>query len=284
MPNQYGEKIAALRRAKGMTQADLGKEMNVTFQAVSKWERGESLPDLETLSRIAKFFEVPLGYFEDDEAAEAFHYYRESTGEGKMLGICTQCGKVVHSGEEAETDPFLVCKACSERIAAEQERKKQELADLDRRKKAVEQARIEGMKAKDRSYCNRGLIWGAVITAIFMILAIVGSAMNSAGYAEYLISIGISVFFIYPFVTQLFWDGFIREVTLTGGKIVGTPGVIFSLDLDGIIFLIVVKILFAILRMLIFIVTLLFFVLVAILFSPFAFVPQLIKCRRGTLD
>ena len=43
-----GEKIASLRKAKGMTQAELGAELNVTFQAVSKWERGESYPDFAT--------------------------------------------------------------------------------------------------------------------------------------------------------------------------------------------------------------------------------------------
>ena len=62
-----GEKIASLRKAKGMTQAELGAELNVTFQAVSKWERGESYPDFDTMSRLAKLFGVPLSYFENDE-------------------------------------------------------------------------------------------------------------------------------------------------------------------------------------------------------------------------
>ena len=37
-----GEKIAELRKKRGMTQDDLGKAMNVSYQAVSKWERDES--------------------------------------------------------------------------------------------------------------------------------------------------------------------------------------------------------------------------------------------------
>ncbi|MDE6399197.1 MAG: helix-turn-helix domain-containing protein, partial [Clostridiales bacterium] len=63
---EYGEKIAALRKEHGMTQAELGNELNVTYQAVSKWERGESYPNFDTLSRIAKLFAVPIGYFEED--------------------------------------------------------------------------------------------------------------------------------------------------------------------------------------------------------------------------
>lgn len=60
-----GEKISDLRKKRGMTQDDLGKAMNVSYQAVSKWERGESQPDFETMSKIAKLFGVPIGYFEE---------------------------------------------------------------------------------------------------------------------------------------------------------------------------------------------------------------------------
>ena len=59
-----GFKIAALRRKKGCTQAELGMHLNISAQAVSKWERGESCPDFDTLCRLASFFEVPISYFE----------------------------------------------------------------------------------------------------------------------------------------------------------------------------------------------------------------------------
>ena len=62
----YGEKIAALRKKNDMTQAQLGDALNVTYQAVSKWERDETHPDFETMSKIAKLFRVPLSYFEED--------------------------------------------------------------------------------------------------------------------------------------------------------------------------------------------------------------------------
>ena len=66
-----GEKISELRKKNGMTQDDLGKAMNVSYQAVSKWERGESQPDFETMSKIAKLFNVSISYFEDnDESAD----------------------------------------------------------------------------------------------------------------------------------------------------------------------------------------------------------------------
>lgn len=87
-----GEKIASLRKAKGMTQAELGEKLNVTFQAVSKWERGESYPDFEMMTRIAKLFEVSLEYFsEEGETAEK----PEQEEKKEMLGVCKECGKVV---------------------------------------------------------------------------------------------------------------------------------------------------------------------------------------------
>lgn len=54
--------IAELRIAKGMTQIQLAEQLNYSDKAVSKWERGESLPDVAVLTQIADLFEVPLDY------------------------------------------------------------------------------------------------------------------------------------------------------------------------------------------------------------------------------
>lgn len=50
--------IASLRKAKGLTQQELSERLNVTPQAVSKWERGETLPDIETLINLANVLET----------------------------------------------------------------------------------------------------------------------------------------------------------------------------------------------------------------------------------
>lgn len=54
--------ITQLRLAKGMTQIDLAGELNYSDKAVSKWERGESLPDVTVLMHIAEIFGVNLDY------------------------------------------------------------------------------------------------------------------------------------------------------------------------------------------------------------------------------
>ena len=55
-----GKNIATFRKDKGMTQAELGGMLNVTNQAVSKWEAEASMPDVMLLPKIAKALDVTL--------------------------------------------------------------------------------------------------------------------------------------------------------------------------------------------------------------------------------
>ena len=54
-----GEKIKELRLKNKMTQKDLAEQLYVTAQAVSRWENGEVEPSLNTITQIAKIFNVP---------------------------------------------------------------------------------------------------------------------------------------------------------------------------------------------------------------------------------
>lgn len=56
-----GKNIALYRKSHRDTQAALGQKLNYTDKAVSKWERGESLPDIYVLSRIAALYGVSVG-------------------------------------------------------------------------------------------------------------------------------------------------------------------------------------------------------------------------------
>ena len=69
---KIGEQITALRKAKGLTQNDLGERLGVSFQAVSKWERGEALPDITLLPDLARVLETTVDYIlcGDERATE----------------------------------------------------------------------------------------------------------------------------------------------------------------------------------------------------------------------
>lgn len=58
-----GRKIAEARKKSNLSQAQLAKELFISPQAVGKWERGESFPDLLTFDRMAVLLGVDLNYF-----------------------------------------------------------------------------------------------------------------------------------------------------------------------------------------------------------------------------
>ena len=61
MKNQtFGAMIATLRKEQGMTQLELAEKMGVTDKAVSKWERDLSLPDVNSIPRLAEIFNVTV--------------------------------------------------------------------------------------------------------------------------------------------------------------------------------------------------------------------------------
>lgn len=57
---KIGSKIAEARKRKGLTQEELGGLMDLSFQTVSSWERGETVPDLKNLIRLREILGVSL--------------------------------------------------------------------------------------------------------------------------------------------------------------------------------------------------------------------------------
>lgn len=57
---QIGANIASYRKRLGLTQAGLAEKLNYSDKAVSKWERGESIPDVLTLMQLAQLYDVTM--------------------------------------------------------------------------------------------------------------------------------------------------------------------------------------------------------------------------------
>ena len=191
-----------------------------------------------------------------------------------MLGVCKECGRTVYEGEEAAVSPALVCKKCAERKKQEAKRAEEEAI---KQRNAAEQAKLD----ETHKIRNRGLIWAGIIIGLITVFCIVGMVASPENLMYTFIGLAVVILFGYTFVAQLFWDGVICEIVMFGGKIVGMPGVIFTLDLDGMIFLIVVKILFAVIKFIIWLATFLVAAVFALIISPFTFPFALRKLNRG---
>ncbi len=62
MKRVIGHNIVALRRGAGLTQSELAEKLNYSDKAVSKWECGDAVPDILTLTRITEMFGVTLDW------------------------------------------------------------------------------------------------------------------------------------------------------------------------------------------------------------------------------
>lgn len=70
---EVGKRIKELRLSKNLSQNELAEKLIITPQAISKWERGVSLPDVAMLQRLSEIFEVSISYLltgkEDNDKA-----------------------------------------------------------------------------------------------------------------------------------------------------------------------------------------------------------------------
>ncbi|MGN0466742.1 MAG: helix-turn-helix domain-containing protein [Lachnospiraceae bacterium] len=64
---QFRDKLFQLRKKSGMTQAELAEALNVSRQAISKWEMGTTAPDINNILSISKIFRVSIDYLLNDE-------------------------------------------------------------------------------------------------------------------------------------------------------------------------------------------------------------------------
>ena len=64
------EKITALRKQKGWSQEELAHQLEVSRQAVSKWESASAIPDLERILKMSEIFEVSTDYLLKEDVQE----------------------------------------------------------------------------------------------------------------------------------------------------------------------------------------------------------------------
>lgn len=95
---QIGRNIAAHRKRCGLTQAELAQRLNYSDKAISKWERGESLPDVATLVALAERFRITVSELVSDPNA-----LPENTG-----SVQQTMGKVVERALKRKADKNII--------------------------------------------------------------------------------------------------------------------------------------------------------------------------------
>ena len=96
--------LIALRKSKGLTQADVANALNYSDKSVSKWEHADSLPDISILSALADMYGVTLNYLTHEDAEERLSYMNEKekpererqlTIEGLTVTIVFLCATIL---------------------------------------------------------------------------------------------------------------------------------------------------------------------------------------------
>ncbi len=67
---EFNNKLYELRKKKGLSQEELANRLNVSRQTISKWEVGDSTPDMEKLAAISELFQVSLDELVLDKVPE----------------------------------------------------------------------------------------------------------------------------------------------------------------------------------------------------------------------
>lgn len=284
----YGEKIAQLRKENNLTQKDLGDKLNISPQAVSKWEKGLSQPDIESLRKISELFDVSIDDLVSDEEIvrnenepeEPIQPARPAEPEFPIIGVCSKCKKkitadmeyrVVNQKKDGMNIQKTYCMDCYEERKKQKAKEKEEKIELEKKVQADNSMRI----------LYKGLIWGGVAAVIMTILLIIG---QSEFY--YVIAGALATFSL---VAQIIWGNWLADFFLFFCRSFKAPfGFIFELSLDGIIWLLTVKlalwILCGILSVLFFLFGLAASFLLALVCAPFNIPIAIVNAKKGELE
>lgn len=80
---KFNEKLLEIRKKQGLSQEELGMELQVSRQTISKWESGSRCPDLITAKKLALELKVSMDELISDEACRIFRLIMESGNQKK---------------------------------------------------------------------------------------------------------------------------------------------------------------------------------------------------------
>lgn len=85
-PMSFKEQLIRLRKQRGLSQEQLGQHIGVSRQTVSKWELGDTTPELEKLIQISRFFDISIDTLVGNEDEKNAASQESKTGKSERAG------------------------------------------------------------------------------------------------------------------------------------------------------------------------------------------------------
>ncbi|MBP3313729.1 MAG: helix-turn-helix transcriptional regulator [Oscillospiraceae bacterium] len=98
LKNNFAKKLATLRQNAGMTQFELGEKLSYSDKTVSKWERGEAIPDAVVLKKISQIFSVSVDSLLDDSTEESLEQIPAQEEKSSRFSIYPSITRVILVG------------------------------------------------------------------------------------------------------------------------------------------------------------------------------------------
>lgn len=279
-----GQVIKRKRHEINLTQKELADKLNVTSQAVSRWEKDEVEPSIDTIKEMSRIFNCSVDdLFEFDLEKEEVIEDDFSEDAEKVLGVCEKCNKLItessdlnnvsiphyfYTGKHTHTEyeKIVLCNSCN----------KKRLEGIEKEKEIQRKMHL----TKCKNLRMHSFIWSSLILLLFAGLAFIAFSNNNSFLGVLSIILGI-VGFTFASSMILFnncvpemWMG----ITSWSLKL---PGIILSLNLKGIFALIFIKIFLGIISFIVPIVITIFITIITMIISIFVYPFALIKNIKG---
>lgn len=270
----YGQKIAQLRKDANLTQAQLGKQLNVSAQAVSKWEHSQAEPDLTTICKLCALFDISTDDFLESATKSDCSEKGEKTASESAYGVCVGCGELVSEDNLGQKEPKLMCKHCYSDYS-------QGILQLEEEKQsAISQDHKNDIKKKKKS-----IILGLVAMAVVIAIGLTTSILTAEG-TMLVISIFITLFFsygAYALVGELILDmgdAVLSIIEFFIESPIRLPMLIFDLDGDSLVVFFIFKIALSVLGFIVGVVLFLIGLVVGSVVSAFIFPFHIAKLNK----
>ena len=258
-----GKNIAEYRKRQNMTQSELGQKLNISAQAVSKWEKGLSEPDIDTIKKMCEIFSCSINELtsmeaSSSEAAATASGVKASESEYGaqtiIMGYCDICKKPLrkvndYKVEKTTDGQIVICNTCSAKKTYE---------------KSVAEQRTHESEFKVSMFWS---VAAAIVTLV--VLMIVGFKLNNIMLA--ILGGIVCAYAVFALVSQWIWDNAVCDCIEFFMRSFNMPGIIFSLDLDGIIWFICVKLTLSFLAITLSVVWFLIGLVISSVFAAFYF-------------